>query len=257
MFYERRIKPHRKRPDAVRAVMNYDVIPSLGNMRLSSVSPGAITSMIDKVVDRGATTLAGKILAITKQMFRFAVYRGYLDTSPAESLDPLNHGVKSNVRDRTLTLDEIPLFWRALDRAPRMSPPVRLALKMLLLTGVRSGELRLATWADIDWRKLTWTIPVKNQKLSPAQAKKAKPFIVPLTPMAAGLFRELEKFKIDKTEFIVAGRTDGPLTDKVLGRAVRRLFEIKLDGEPLLNIPLFSPHDLRRTLRTHLGESLN
>ena len=45
-----------------------------------------------------------------------------------------------------------------------------------------------------------------------------------------------------------------PLTDKAMGRAVRRLFGLKkADGTPLLDIPKFSPHDLRRTMRTHLA----
>ncbi len=259
VFYKDRILPHRKRPEDARRVLDTDIIPKLGQMRLTSVTTPVIRTIINSVVGRGAPVHAGKVLSITKQMFRFAVSNAMMETNPADPLEPINLGIENNIRDRFLEYDEIKEFWCALGRMPRMSVQVRLALKILLLTGVRSGELRLSKWKDIDLDKGLWIIPVENQKLSPKQAREAKPFTVPMVPVVVSLFKELQDYA-DRSVWVIPGRGEGgkePIADKVLGKAVRRMFALKIqvDGEgvPLIDIPPFSPHDLRRTMRTHLS----
>ena len=75
-----------------------------------------------------------------------------------------------------------------------------------------------------------------------------------MTPMVSELFRELRTYA-DGSEWVLPGRKDAPLTDKAMGRSVRRMFELRIAGtdQPLIEIPYFSPHDLRRTMRTHLS----
>jgi integrase len=263
-FFERRILPHRKRPDVVRAIIDNDVKSSIGKRKLSTLKTPTVRAAVELVVDRGATTHAGKVLAILKQMFRFAVSRGDMAHNPAESLDPLDLGVESNVRDRILDANELRAFWQALDQAPRMSVQVKAGLRVLALTGVRTSELLKAQWTNVNFTKATWTVPVADQKLSPKQAKRAKPWVVPLSPPAIELFRELKTYAVDETEkplpYVMASTdsAEGYYTDKALGRAVRRLFELKVghgeDKHPVLSIERFSPHDLRRTMRTHLGK---
>lgn len=259
-FYKRRIEPNRKRPDEAKRILDKDIVPVIGKRRLPSVVPATISGLVEGVVDRGAATHAGKVLALCKQMFRFAVARGWIEQNPAAALDPLDLSIESKVRNRNLSAEEIGLFWQALDRVPRMSEQAKAGLRLLLLTGVRSGELLKAQWADVDLDNGLWTIPVGNQKLTKKQAEKARPFIIPLPPMAVELFEQL-KGMADKSEWVMASDAeDGHYTDKALGRANRRLLEKKImvDDErvPLLNIPPFSPHDLRRTMRSRMGENL-
>lgn len=260
VFYKRRIEPHRKRPDEAKRILDKDVVPVIGKRRLQAVVPTTISGLVEGVVDRGAPTHAGKVLAICKQMFRFAVARGWMEQNPAAALDPLDLSIETRVRDRNLTADEIGKFWHALDKAPRMSDQAKAALRLLLLTGVRSGELLKAKWVDVDLDNARWTIPVANQKLTKKQAEKARPFVIPLPPMAVALFEDL-KGMADKSEWVMASDAEeGHYTDKALGRANRRLLTLKVerDGEkvPLLDIPPYSPHDLRRTMRSRMGENL-
>ncbi len=260
-FYEKRIKPVRKRPDAVQQVLNHDILPVIGSKKLSSITAPVLGSIVDTVVARGATAHAGKVLAILKQMFDWAEGRGFIERSPADKLKAQNFGVTSGQRSRSLDTDangdplsnltEIPALWAALDSAPRLSPSIRYGLKILLLTGVRSQELRLAQWPHLDLESGMWSIPVENQKLNPKQIAMAKSWQVPLPPLAIAQFKMLKKCAIN--EWVMPGRKDGPVTDKAIGRATSRLFDLKDgDGSPLLPIDRFSPHDLRRTLRTHL-----
>ena len=70
------------------------------------------------MVDRGASTHAGKVLQILKQMFRFAEGRGYIDHSPAYALDKKDLGCVDNMKDRYLTVEEIRIVWHNGDAAP-------------------------------------------------------------------------------------------------------------------------------------------
>lgn len=265
LFYKRRIEPNRKRPDEAKRILDKDIVQVIGKRRLPTIVPATISGLVEGVVDRGAATHAGKVLALCKQMFRFAVARGWMEQNPAAALDPLDLSIESKVRNRNLSADEIGLFWRALDKAPRMSEQAKAALRLLLLTGVRSGELLQARWSDVDLDKALWTIPVANQKLTKAQAAKARPFVIPLPPTPVDLFRELRALAVDERgkelPFVMASAAEeGHYTDKALGRATRRLLTltVKVDGEkvPFLDMPAFSPHDLRRTMRSRMGENL-
>lgn len=243
-FYEKRILPHRKRPDVVRQVLDADVIPQIGSRKLSMVTPIDITHLIENVVERGATAHAGKVLSTVKQLFKYAESNGYIERSPAYSHDPKNLGVTNNTRNRYLDAEEIAAFWSALDKAPRMSDPVRVAFRVLLLSGVRSGELRLAKWEHIDFDKKTWFIPEENSK--------TREWTIPLSSHLIKQFKALHSLS-GGSEWVVPGKS-GPVTDKVFGRAMRRLFELEIDGKKILTIPPACPHDLRRTVRSHMDD---
>jgi integrase len=240
-FYKRRIIPHRKHPDAVRSMLDTDIIPKLGKKKLTTLSTPVVAGMIHSVVDRGAVCHAGKVLAVTKQMFSFAEGIGLIDRNPAYSLDKKNLGCVDNVRERYLLAEEIAPFWHALDRYERLSEQVRIGLKILLLTGVRSGELLKARWEHIDFDKAEWFIPEENSKTTA--------WTVPVVPMVRALLHDLKEIADDlHSSWVMAGLTDGPISDKALGRAMRRLFQLNPDLAPCV------PHDMRRTLRTHLED---
>ncbi|MEQ8262266.1 tyrosine-type recombinase/integrase [Pseudohaliea sp.] len=256
-FYNERIKPHRRRPENVRRTLDNDILPRLGRLKLRSVTAPAVRSLIRDVIDRDAPAQAGKVLAHTKQMFNYGVSIGAMEANPAQTLTLSLFGVSETVRDRILNDSEIRQLHEALDKHKRLSLQIKIALKLLLLTGLRSGELRQARWEDYDAEAATLMIPVEHQKLSPKQAKKAKPFVCTLPRQAIGLIKELEGLDpvwLFPGKLRSEAETSQPLSDKALGRAVRRLVT-KPDPkrEPVLPIPSFSPHDLRRTLRSGLS----
>ncbi len=81
----------------------------------------ACASLIEGVVDgdgwregRPAKVQAGKVLALLKQLLRFAKARGFREGNPAFPLDPKDLGVQTNGRSRWLTTDEMVIVWRAL-----------------------------------------------------------------------------------------------------------------------------------------------
>ncbi len=231
VFYQKRILPHLKRPEAVLQVIEHDIKPIIGNKNMATLSTVAVSNCVNAVIERGAKTHAGKVLAILKQLFKFAEGNGYIDRSPAYALDKKNLGVVDNRRERWLKHDELKLVWDAISNAPRMSLLTKNALKMLLLTGVRTGELLKAQWGNIDLSKREWFIPKDDTKTGVE-------WTVPLTSEVIKLLTELQG--IDPIYVF-------NLSDKSLGHAMRRFF-----ANGTLTIEKVTPHDFRRTVRTHL-----
>lgn len=240
VFYEKRILPHLRRPDAVLQIIDHDIKPTIGDKSIKTISALALTKCIDIVVERGATTHAGKVTAILKQLFKFAEGKGYIDRSPAYSLDKKDLGIVLVRRERWLEAHELKPVWDAISNQPKLSLPVKNGLKTLLLTGVRTGELIKAKWEHIDLDKKEWFIPKENTKTLQA-------WTVPLTNEVINLILELQGLD---AVYVFCG-VNGMMSDKVMGRAMRRLFEIGA-----LTIERARPHDFRRTVRTHL-EMLN
>ena len=247
-FYSKRIVPHRKRPDVVRNVLDKDILPSIGRAKVGAITPAIIRGVVEAVVARGAPTHAGKVLAILKQLFRFGVSNGTLEYNPASELDALALGVENNVRNRVLNDNELHWLWNTLDEAKRITPTTKNAVKLLLLLGLRSGELRLSEWKHYDEKNKTLTIPPEHQKLSPRVAASARAFVVPLSPVADQLIREL--IGNDK-RWIFSVKAGLPIERRSWGRAVTRMIQLtKGTDNP---IDHFSIHDLRRTMRSRLG----
>jgi len=263
--FMRFIEQRRRRPDVVQDVLDRDLVPFLGDKAVAAVTTVDVRRLVDAVVTRGAASHAGRVLQTAHQLFRFAQGRGDITLNPAEPLDAGALGVVNNSSKRFLTTEEIPLFWRALDTI--RTPTVRNALRLLLLLGTRTGELLAAEWDEIDLKAATWTVPVAHQKLTKRAEREAKPFTIPLPPTAIEILHEMRALAGSiKSPMVCASfaphkddrggkRIGGPLSDKVLNHSMRRLFEgetpaLVFQGERP------TPHDLRRTLRTHLGETL-
>ncbi len=254
------VERRRKRPDEVRRTIETDLVPALGDRPIGAITSRDIRLVVEAVVARGSPTQAGKVLAHAKQLFRFACGRDEVAVAanPAYPLEADALGVQANVCQRYLSAKEIPLLWAAIGKAG-FSPTVKAGLKVILLTGVRSCELLRARWADVDLDAATWTIPVASQKLTKKQEQTARPWTVPLSAPAVALFRQLEVFA-QGSEWVMASPfdPDSCTSEKALVAAMRKLFVAPAGKEPLLDLvePRPTPHDLRRTMRTHLGDTL-
>jgi integrase len=240
-FYDRRLT-RRVRPDWAKYLLDKDVTPALGNVRLSHVTPRLIvTRVLDPIADRGSLVHLNRVLALTKQMFSFAVSRGLLERSPAEHLSRRDNGTEEVPRSRVLTDVEIQSLWAAIHGDGRLSASMRLMFKAILLTGCRSGEIRTAKCKDVDLQARVWTIPTHKTIRQTHRAHD-----VPLSPMALETFEELIE-RADGSPWLVPSPIDPskPLDMMALHHAARRM-------QGNVESP-WSPHDIRRTLRTRLS----
>ena len=91
----------------------------------------------------------------------------------------------------------------------------RLAVEALILTAVRSGEIRGAVWAEIDLDGAIWTIPAERMKAGKAH-------VVPLSPAAVAVFRKAAEYRRLTDDLVFHGLKRGtPLSDMTLLKALR------------------------------------
>jgi integrase len=162
-----------------------------------------------------------------------------------DSFNPPTLGIKgaSQVRrKRALTDAELATFLKWLPHSP-YSRIVRESLKLVLLTGCRSGEVIAARWNDIDLERAVWTL---------RETKNGEPHDVMLSQQAV----ELLKYRkgLDKT-FVFPSRIPGqPVAQKVLGLAqyTARHSDPESGAKDPIEVP-WTVHDLRRTVATGLA----
>jgi integrase len=87
-----------------------------------------------------------------------------------------------------------------------------LALRLLILCASRSGEIREATWADIDLDRAVWTIPAERMKMR-------KPHRVPLSPQAVAVIEEAAA--IGRSDHLFPNAKGGALSDMALTKTLR------------------------------------
>ena len=235
-------KTHKK-PLKIKQQIDADIIPTLGHFALDEIQTTDIVAALDKIVARGARIHANRVLSTIKQAFRYGKSRGGLKHNPASDIRSRDIGGIEPTRDRVLSMEEIKKIWLFLDTdESHMTPQVRIAIKIMLLTGVRTSELRLATWNEFNIEQSMWIVPAEHCKGGVIHK-------VHLSPQVKTLLIQLKTVK--KSSFVICGfDKDTHLSENALARAVNRI-------QTRVGIPQWRAHDLRRTFATQLGEALH
>lgn len=230
----------RKRPDEAATLLKSNLVEELGTVNRLDVTRRQLIGLLDDVVDRGAPITANRLHALLKQLFDWAAAKDLVPASPMAGVE--RPGGEESPRDRTLTAVEIKTFWSQLATA-EMAEPTRLALKLLLVTAQRRGEVTFAKWTHFDLDQRLWTIPVELLKSSHARKAKPEPHQVPLSPLALDILAKLHDISGAGVYVLPAyadKKKSKPYSERVLSRAVR-------ENEEHFGIEHFTPHDLRRT----------
>src|SRR6185437_14653502 len=214
--------------------------------------------LVDKVTARGSLVMANRIRDLANQAFNFAIGRDLIEVNPFAGIR--KPGGNEAPKERSLTSEEIRTVWRSLGSpGVEISTVVRLALKLILVTAQRPGEVIGATWSEfaLDSDKPLWRIPAERIKTA-KKTGNTKPHEVPLSDLALETLAELRALQKDQPRPCVAPswqsnlKPDEPLSERALSRALRNNHE----GGKLFGLEPFTPHDLRRsaaTAMTRLG----
>ena len=170
---------HRNR---VVASLEKDAFSALGDLPIKVITPQMVLSVIRAVESRGALDVASRILQRTSAIFRYAIQTGRAIYNPAADMKGVLKTRKVEHRS-TISRDELPDFLKKLD-AYSGDLITKLALRLIVLTFVRTGELRGARWEEFDVAKREW-------RISPERMKMRSAHIVPLSPQALAVVEEL------------------------------------------------------------------
>jgi len=206
--------------------------PGIGNMPLGDIEPQHVTAILNPIWMTKKET-ARWVMQRINVIMRWAKAMGYrAGDNPAAwegNLEFILPNQKHEVSHHpALAFEDLPSFWTELSSIQTVSAD---ALRFLILTAARSGEVRGSTWDEIDFEKALWSLPA-------ARMKNAKPHRVPLGKEAITI---LEKRRgLSTCKYVFEGqKPNRPISDMAMLSLMRKRF-------PELNAV---PHGFRSTFR--------
>jgi integrase len=178
-----------------------DLVPRFGSVPIDQVEPLEVLDAIRSIEKRGAVEMARRVLQMARSVFRYAMATGRCQRDPTQGIGEAL-SARGRVKHRSaLSAAELPEFLQKLE-GPGTSLVTRLALKLVLLTMVRTNELRFATWDEfegISGEEPLWRIPAERMKMR-------RPHLVPLSPQAVDLLFQLRR-KSGRSAFVLPAAT--------------------------------------------------
>jgi integrase len=141
------------------------IFKPLGDRPVASVKPGEIMAAVKRIEKAGASDQAGRVLQRVKSIYRWAVNHERIDANPMVDLVPSEILKPRDVTHRpAMSNAELPDFLAKLDDYKGDVHTVR-ALRLLMLTATRPGEVRGAMWSEFDLDAALWVIPPERMKM--------------------------------------------------------------------------------------------
>lgn len=241
-------KEHNRSWKEIERALKSEIVPRWGKRKLTDIKRRDLILVLDEIKERGAPVMANRVMAYTRKMFSWAIHRDVLKVHPFLMMERPN---KEESRKRVLSETEIKTFWHNLDNC-RMSDKIKRALKLILVTGQRPGEVIGIHRSEIngDW----WEIPAERSKNKQAHR-------VFLTATAKQLIGDATGY-IFESPVHPANLLESPANPGKSYEVRTMTSDIKanLPHTPEskvidnLKIPHFTPHDLRRTASTQWAQ---
>jgi integrase len=194
--------------------LEVNVFPVFGSKAFDDIKRDDVLAALDPMINRGALELATRVWQRIRDVFLFAIDKGLTERNPAEAV---RRTLPTPEKGRLPALPPSGLgeLIEAIDNYPGRLETVA-ALKLLVLTFVRPGELRAAEWAEFDLDTALWRIPESRMKRKLAH-------LVPLSTQAVALLRELKNVTgSGKYLFPSLTSENRPISDNTLNQALKR-----------------------------------
>lgn len=218
----------------VRSALEKDVYPVLGKRSIVDITARDVLALLQKK-ERTAPEQARKLRQRIGEIFKFAVITELVNRNPVADLDTALKARRPG-HNAWLQINEILPFYKALERAG--SVQIQTAIRLLILTALRTAELRLMRWEWVDLESKSITLPATVMKAR-------RPHVVPLSRQAVELLQD-QFTRSGYSAFVFPGRfMDKPLSASAILKALERIGYKSL----------CTGHGWRTTFSTALNES--
>ncbi|MFK7942661.1 MAG: tyrosine-type recombinase/integrase [Paracoccaceae bacterium] len=213
-FWKDTVAPAKSEKDARlwQSMMAAYALPRIGGLPVARIGPDDILAVLKPIWMEKPET-ARRVLARMRHVFDWAVVGGFrTEANPTASVRaalPRQPNAKGHFA--ALAYPELPDLMRTLERTKGMGA---LALRFTILTAVRSGETRGATWGEVDLEKAAWGIPPERMKAQNGHR-------VPLSDPVLDILRHVEP--LPDTLVFPSSKVGRPLSDMTLSAVLRRL----------------------------------
>jgi len=243
-YFERQILKRWKHPEILRRRIEKDINPNIGNLRIEDVRPYHIDDMLQKILLRGAPTVANDVLRWTRRIFDYGIKRHMLATNPASAFDISDAGGQEQSRERWLSREELVKLFQVMPLTKGFSRQNELTMKLILALCCRKMELCGARWSEFDLDGGVWHLPAER-------VKNGDGIDIPLAAPVIGWLTELQNMS-GNSEWVLPAR-------KMQHRMIPHIQESTLPvalakiRANMPDVPNFTIHDFRRTARSHLA----
>jgi integrase len=211
--------------------------PIIGDLPVSEIDLPEILAVL-KPIWTEKTDTANRLRRRIEQVLNWATVSGYrTGENPARwkghlsEILPKPSKIKKKVHFKALPWKDLGAFMVELRKRPAMTAR---ALEWIILTACRSGEVRGATWDEIDLKNKIWIIPAKRMKMKQEHR-------VPLCQDAIVLLEDIPRFK--GSNYLFTAAKGGPLSDMSISMLCRRM---KVEAVP---------HGFRSTFKDWCSET--
>jgi integrase len=178
--------------DEVERRLESHVFGQIGKRPVAALSAPDILQLLRKIEDRGTHEMARRIGQVIGQIFRYAISEGFVQYNPVPDLRG-SLKIPKSTHYASIDATELPEFLLRLEaNDARLYVQTRLAMKLLMLTFVRTGELINANWSEFDLEHAEWVIPG-------ARIKMGLDHIVPLSKQTVSLLEQIKKLGPNRT----------------------------------------------------------
>jgi integrase len=217
-----------------------DAFPYIGSLPIRDVTAAHLLEIVQRVEGRGTATVAFLLRQWFSAIFRYAISTLRADGDPTTALK----GAVTRPRPvhcKPLDPTDIRSFLQVLGSYGGY-PTTIIALRLILLTFVRTVELRGACWTEIDFERTEWRITAERMKMKDAH-------VVPLSKQALDLLKELHTLTGSRSFLFPNYRNPRTcMSATTLNRALERM---GFSGSGGIG---FSAHGFRATASTMLNE---
>ncbi len=242
---------------------------TLGNILARDITRAHLATALDAMTRKGIREETRKALSTLNLMMDYALTRHFIELNQARLLKPKDFAATaSRPRDRVLSLPELRRVWQALDQSSdttqsdgqisAMSIVTTNAIKLLILTGARRGEIAAMRWGELNLNAGVWLLPSERTKNRQAHtiylSNLAVEIIQSLLPISGN-----SQFVFDTGHYKNGGHIHADTLTGVIARLRGTVTGSKkkiTDSAPLVDMKPFSIHDLRRSAATAWGEYL-
>ena len=209
--------------------------PTLGRMRLDRIDRGDVIAVLLPIWTSKPET-ARRVRQRIRTVLRWAMAHGFVETNVAgeaiEGALPVHRQTKSHFR--ALPYTEIAASMARIESSQAW-PCSKFALSFAIFTAARSGEVRFATWAEIDRERKTWTIPAERMKAR-------REHRVPLSGRALAILDRAWAFR-DASGLVFPSSRCKAMSDNTISKLMR---ELEIEG---------TPHGFRSSFRDWCAET--
>lgn len=223
------------------------IFPHMGKLPVTEITTPVVVDAIERIGARGTIETANRMKQVIGQIFRYSIQKGLCVMNPAADL----RGIlpfKAGKHHPCIPLAELPDLLQAIEK--REEDFSKIAMELLSLTFVRTGELIGARWEEINWDRGEWLIPANRMKAK-------RPHIVPLSRQTIRVLERLRKLTGEREFlFFSAASKSKHMSNGTVLMALRRMgYQGRMSGHgfrslasTLLNEKGFSSDDIELQL---------